>query len=784
MGKAEPIRLGFPLGGLNRRASYRQQPPYASMDCMNVRPFDSIERRERGGSRPGLLKSHDDIMGSGSPVRMLAKMNLVLDDGYASWIDEFDEPELGSVWSLASWAEAEPGLLASLSSAVSDDVEEAAVVRGVLPIDVGEAYAVEMFITPWKAAFHGKYRLYARLHDTTPAILTDGIVAELVMEDGDGTFTGTLTSYDGEVSTAYAFTPGDDGSAIAGWFTVVVSGDDVTCYWRGAELVSQTVDAHTGTRMGFGLNCTQDNGVCLANIFRVQYSAGSIEGSRALLVGSAGGSLYREAFSGKLDEVTSDLTVRDDVPLSAAQAGQKLYIADYGDKRVSGIVDGVISADGLELTVAGVSDWTVYGIDAASDVVAISDATGDVVDGTYEIASVAETKLTLTSTAGGAGTCGYSIERGLKSYDPLGGTLSILTATAGIVPVGNPVCCRYRGRLVLGGADLAAHVWYMSRQNDPADWDYAETDAQRAVAGTSSDAGVPGEPIVAMIPHTDDYLIFGCENSMWRMRGDPAFGGSLSVLSGSVGIVGRDAWCVTPEGILLFLAVDGLYGVPAAGAAFPEALSVEVLPGDLRGSGLRDKIVTMQFDAIHGGVHIYVTQDDESAGTVHWWFDWTSKTFWPVTLQADHDPCAICTYQSASVSGSDVILGCRDGYLRYYHEDAENDDGSSVASYVLYGPIPLAPDGYEGTITEINAILADQSGDVTWSLVPARTFHGVRTGDVTGTGTWHEGINLTARPPARGQAFALKIEGDGVRKWAAETITAQRKRGGKIRLPS
>lgn len=41
--------LLFPLGGLNRKMAYQSQPPYTTMDALNVRPYRMESRRMSGG---------------------------------------------------------------------------------------------------------------------------------------------------------------------------------------------------------------------------------------------------------------------------------------------------------------------------------------------------------------------------------------------------------------------------------------------------------------------------------------------------------------------------------------------------------------------------------------------------------------------------------------------------------------------------------------------------------------------------------------------------------------
>lgn len=62
MVRKRTVNARFPLGGENRRGAYAQtEPPYTTFREKNVRGVDPLERRVRGGSRPGLslYVSHD-----------------------------------------------------------------------------------------------------------------------------------------------------------------------------------------------------------------------------------------------------------------------------------------------------------------------------------------------------------------------------------------------------------------------------------------------------------------------------------------------------------------------------------------------------------------------------------------------------------------------------------------------------------------------------------------------------------------------------------------------------
>lgn len=487
--------------------------------------------------------------------------------------------------------------------------------------------------------------------------------------------------------------------------------------------------------------------------------------SSTMLVISADGNILSESVSpGTMNQVITDLTVRDDVLLSAAQNGQKLYIADYGDLRASG-TNGVVS--GATLDSATYADWRTLGILTDDDVCVISAPAGSA--GTYEISSFTENVVTLASSPGDNSDCTFRIERAPKVYDPNEGTLTLLVATDGQVPTGNPLICRFLGRIVFAGAAPAPHVWYMSRQNDELDWDYSQADSQRAVAGTTAEAGVPGEAITALFTHSDDYLIIGCRSEIWRMRGDPAFGGSLMALDLKIGIISQDAWCIGPSGEVVFLSLDGIYVLPPGGDSRPMSLSREKLPQELLNIDVTTIIISMEYDIDGRGVHIYLTPV-VAGTTTHWWLDWQYKTFWPITHHSDFEPTAMCTYQSIDSDYSGVLLGGRDGTIRRYDDSAEDDDGTNFSSYINIGPIPMNSDGMTGTLLSLVGVMAEGSGDIIWSVHPGLTFEETASAASSDSGTWVAGINATARPACRGQAYVLKITGTPGSAWAFENV--------------
>lgn len=54
----------FPLRGKNENWGAEGQPPLTSHDLNNVRPYDILDNRARGGQRPGLDKQYPKLIGA------------------------------------------------------------------------------------------------------------------------------------------------------------------------------------------------------------------------------------------------------------------------------------------------------------------------------------------------------------------------------------------------------------------------------------------------------------------------------------------------------------------------------------------------------------------------------------------------------------------------------------------------------------------------------------------------------------------------------------------------
>lgn len=63
------IGIQFPTAGADLSSEFERQPPLTTPDAANVRAYDTLGERERGGSRPGLSKLIDATVNGASVIQ-------------------------------------------------------------------------------------------------------------------------------------------------------------------------------------------------------------------------------------------------------------------------------------------------------------------------------------------------------------------------------------------------------------------------------------------------------------------------------------------------------------------------------------------------------------------------------------------------------------------------------------------------------------------------------------------------------------------------------------------
>jgi hypothetical protein len=376
----------------------------------------------------------------------------------------------------------------------------------------------------------------------------------------------------------------------------------------------------------------------------------------------------------------------------------------------------------------------------------------------------------------------YFADTVLKSFDPATGVVEAVVASSGSVPTGETVLAVYRDRIFLAGQ---TNAWYCSRLGDPTDWSLSDAmeDPGRAIQGQLSDAAKIGDVVTAMVPIHDQALVMATENSLWVLRGGPTTG-QIENVSEQVGIIGPNAWALDPEGTLVFLSTDGVYVWGGGSRAAPTRFSGERLPDELREVDASTTTISMVYDAVERGFHLFLTPSSGSA--THWWIDVESKAFWPQILPDAMQPVDTCYHAEGGLG--EAILACDDGYIRRFVEGQEDDDGTAIDSHVLIGPVRLSKDDtHDALLAELHGVMDEVSnnngGTVTWRVVHGKSaaqaadaakadldlvLDGQSPVSVAASGTFVEGRNRVKRPRTRGAWVVLWLS--STERWSYEVV--------------
>jgi len=822
--------LVFPLGGIDRKYAFQSQPPYTTPDAVNVRPETLPDRRCRGGSRPGVIRYVSDalegkvnVMGviKGARYEFLKGVSSAsspdatsyagVDGSYLmSLFDDFT----GASVNTNAWDEIDDYEFPMVDENPPDEkyLENGAACHKAFSYDGTKPYDACLYISQYRGKTNsGAYSLFVGLDDSSPSLTGQGICAKVsisTLSDSDETATeeNLYTGYKTAVTVWLNGTQVFSGESplVYGELRIRVSGDKATVSFGGTVLHTiSSIGTLPGSRFAFLIECAEDTNVAPVDYFTASYylsanlpqqtiPADQVPGALVLnpyadiFVAGANGKIYKESPQGTMtcSNASGIQTEQKGRPVMTASRLTDLFVADYRD-----ILDGSIhKTSGFSgeissgvLTSEGVSDWTTFGIVAGSDVVTISNADDGVAVGTYKVSAVATSGITLDGYEGSDGSCVYTVDVSPKIFNSNDGTYVPWIANIGAVPSNCPLICLYRDRMVLAGAADNPHLWYMSRQGDPFDWNYVEDtesegqDYGIAVAGQNSNAGVIGKPIRALVPHSDDYLIFGYDDEIWMLRGDPAAGGQIDCMSREVGIVGKRAWCFGEYSEVYFLSREGVYSL-SAGYSAPKQISRARIPDELRGLSFKDNI-QLVYDHEWHGIHLFI----EGKG-INWFMDLENGGFWKIEFSNGMDVSMAMSYDGKT------LMGATDGNIRKYDREAMTDDGVPFESRVVLGPVRIGGQDYSSGVVQKLCCTFDGSfggAGVEMNVYVGReaqeAMKNWEEGNAVNTLFIQKSISVLLKRIRAGAMILEARQANLAEWWGLERIGAYMKQAGKIR---
>lgn len=380
-----------------------------------------------------------------------------------------------------------------------------------------------------------------------------------------------------------------------------------------------------------------------------------------------------------------------------------------------------------------------------------------------------------------------STASGYKYLDYADNTVKTWTPTDGALPVGAVdtsigarLIALYRGRIVLSGLLEDPQNWFMSASGDPLDWDYSPTSPSpiQAVAGNNSEVGTLGEVVTCLAPFQDDVMIMGGTNSIWIMRGDPAAGGAIDNVSRQIGIVGPDAYTWDTAGNLYFFGQNGMYRM-AQNSGTPELISKGRLDNTFSNIDTKNNRVWMVYDAVWQGIHIFVIPESEpTTAPTHYFWDERNDAFWFDTYPAAVGPTCVHLFQSDDPDQRGLLMGGFDGYVRQFQDDALDDDGTAIDSFVRFPPINPGMNVASARLDDLAIVLDKDSQPVTLKVFTGDSVEDAEDNADAGTArlsrTLKAGRNPFLRNRISQNAMLVQLSQNALAStWAYEKGTAK-----------
>jgi hypothetical protein len=378
--------------------------------------------------------------------------------------------------------------------------------------------------------------------------------------------------------------------------------------------------------------------------------------------------------------------------------------------------------------------------------------------------------------------------RQYKKYDPVLNTVTAWTSSGpGVIPPRCKLISTWRQRPVLARSADNPNQFYLGKQGETDNFDmlpYTIT-AIQAVTGSDSSAGMPADIINAWISYNDDLAFIGGDHSIVRLTGDPSpgGGGTIHLVSDSVGIAFGRAWCKDPKGVIYFFGSrGGVYRLDPSGIPTPLSSSENPyrnkIERRLQSIDLTLYFIRMEWNDVDKGFHVIVCPYGAGGTIVEHYFWEEIGGWWPDKwLTSAIQPTSICVMDGDLAADRVVLLGCEDGYVRKWDRNAVGDDtipGASVGqkyidSFVRIGPLAGSSVDMEHMFTRLWAVFANDQG-APWVKLYATDRPDV-VGDPVWQGKMQPGRNPWINVRVRASYVYLDLQlSDPRQRWSFESM--------------
>ena len=347
-------------------------------------------------------------------------------------------------------------------------------------------------------------------------------------------------------------------------------------------------------------------------------------------------------------------------------------------------------------------------------------------------------------------------------------------------------------RIVLARFADDPQNYLLLKAGDPFDADLFPTAGLvpgQAVAGTTAGGAGPCPDVINSIaPITDDVLLFGCDHSIWALRGDPTQGGSFDKISDSVGMAYGRSWCKDDaDNVFFFGSRGGLYVVNPSGQL--NWLSENNIDKRLQSVDFSAYHVELVYNHTDHGVHIFLIPfaAHATAAQTHWFFEIRSGIVSPWEDKfGNNTTLGIQPTAAQVIDGDDpddrlLVLGCDDSKLRKWDLDAKDDDGTPIDSYITWGPLVPMSQEREFKFYKLGVELADDQHGLVWELFASQEADDI--GQRVKSGRLRPGVNPFIYDRVVGPNAWLRFRNANAgERWAFENGTIDVFPGGRRRV--
>lgn len=374
-----------------------------------------------------------------------------------------------------------------------------------------------------------------------------------------------------------------------------------------------------------------------------------------------------------------------------------------------------------------------------------------------------------------------------RYYDAKDDAVKVWKATsAGTMPTRARLVASWNGSIVLARFADAPNNWHISKFGDPFDWDRfpAVQTLTDSVSGNDPGAGLCPAIINAIIPISDDLLIFGCEDAIYRMTGHPLQGGQFDRLSAETGMLYGTPWCRDAAGGVYFFGSSG--GVYQFDGVSARSISDGAINKALREIDYNAYTVKMVWNQQDQGLHVFVVKHDQSAisgeggGLKHWFWCQPTQSWWQDEFASETlDPTACLAIWGDAEDERVVLVGNHDGFVRRWDIDAVSDDGVAIDSRVTIGPIVPSLATRVRFMNARVVLDANQNGA---TLEAYDSDDPASLGVAKSVATLVAGRNRSAFSRFRGQSAWVKISNSNTsERWSLEQMVLDWAPAGRVR---